>query len=90
MRMFPVLKASIGGLAILIAIDQRAATAQACPPNSHPVAVYIPGNLRTAHCWCNNGYLNSGGICVRTDQPTPPPAIQAQPSPSGSSMNPVR
>jgi hypothetical protein len=90
MRILTVLKASIGGLAVLIAIAQHAAIAQACPPNSHPVAVYIPGNLRTAHCWCNDGYINNGGTCVRTDQPTPPPGIQAQPSPSGGSMNPVR
>jgi hypothetical protein len=90
MRIFRVLKVSISGLAILIAIDQRAATAQACPPNSHPVAVYIPGNLRTAHCWCNDGYINNDGVCVRTQQPTPPPGIQAQPSSSGTSMNPVR
>jgi hypothetical protein len=90
MRLFKVFRGLIAGLAVVIAIGQRAATAQACPPNSHPVAVYIPGNLRTAHCWCNNGYLNSGGVCVRTDQPTPPPGIQAQPSPSGGSFNPVR
>jgi len=90
MRLFKVFRGLIAGLAVVIAIGQRAATAQACPPNSHPVAVYIPGNLRTAHCWCNNGYLNSAGVCVRTDQPTPPPGIQAQPSPSGGSFNPVR
>jgi len=88
--MFPVLKAVIGGLAVLIAIDQRVATSQACPPNSHPVAVYIPGNLRTAHCWCNDGYVNKDGVCSRTDQPTLPPALQGRPSPDGTSMNPVR
>jgi hypothetical protein len=90
MRMLSALKASISGLAILIAIGKPAVMAQACPPNSHPVAVYIPGNLRTAHCWCNGGYINNGGVCVRTDQPTPPPAIQAQPPASGGSFNPVR
>jgi hypothetical protein len=85
-----MLKASICGLAVLIAAGQRSATAEACPPNSHAVAVYIPGNLQTAHCWCDNGYINKGGICVRTDQPTPPPGLQARPSPDGTSMNPVR
>jgi hypothetical protein len=90
MRLFTVFRALIGGLAVFVAIGQRAAAAQACPPNSHPVAVYIPGNLRTAHCWCNDGYVNKGGVCVRTDQSTPPPALQGQPSPDGSSMNPVR
>ncbi len=77
------------GLAVLPAVMPPAARAQ-CPPNSHAVAVYVPGNLRTAHCWCNSGYINGGGGCVRTRQPTPPPGLQARPSPDGSSTNPVR
>ncbi len=80
--------AATAGLAVLFVLKPLLAFAQ-CPPNSHAVAVYIPGNLRTAHCWCNRGYVNSGGVCVRTDQPTPPPGIQARP-PSGASINPVR
>jgi hypothetical protein len=87
MRSFRV--AAAAGLAILFALKSPLAFAQ-CPPNSHPVAIYIPGNLRTAHCWCNSGYLNSGGVCVRMQQPTSPPAIQARPSPNGGSINPVR
>ncbi len=79
----------IAGLALLFAWPSSVALAQ-CPPNSHAVAVYIPGNLRTAHCFCDNGYINSGGVCVPTDQPTPPPGIQTGPSPDGTSMNPVR
>jgi hypothetical protein len=81
--------AAILGLAVLFALGALPAAAQ-CPPNSHPVAVYIPGNLRTAHCWCNSGYLNVGGVCARTDQPTPAPGIQGQPPQSGASINPVR
>jgi hypothetical protein len=55
----------IPGLAILFALPSSVALAQ-CPPNSHAVAVYIPGNLRTAHCFCDNGYINNGGVCVPT------------------------
>ena len=87
MRSFHI--AVTASLVVLPALMPSAALAQ-CPPNSHSVAVYIPGNLRTAHCWCDNGYINSGGACVRTRQPTPPPGLQAQPSPNGTSMNPVR
>jgi hypothetical protein len=87
MRWFRV--AAAAGLALLFALRPPLAFAQ-CPPNSHAVAVYIPGNLRTAHCWCDNGYVNKGGVCVRTDQPTSPPGLQGSPSPDGSSMNPVR
>jgi hypothetical protein len=81
--------ATTSGLAALFVLSALPAVAQ-CPANSHAVAVYIPGNLRTAHCWCNSGYLNVGGVCVRTDQPTPPPGLQGRPSPSGASINPVR
>jgi len=87
MRSFRV--AVTASLAVLATWMPPAARAQ-CPPNSHAVAVYVPGNLRTAHCWCNSGYINSGGTCVRTQHPTPPPGIETRPSPYGSSTNPVR
>ena len=87
MRSFRTVTTS--GLVALLALSALPAAAQ-CPPNSHPVVAYIVGNLRTAHCWCNGGYVNSGGVCVRTDQPTPSPGIQARPSPYGTSINPVR
>jgi hypothetical protein len=49
--------------ALIMAGGQSALPAQ-CPPNSRPEIVAIPGNLRTAHCWCNRGYVNAGGVCV--------------------------
>ena len=87
MRSFRV--AVVAGLAVLFTLRAPLVFAQ-CQPNSHAVTVYIPGNLRTAHCWCDDGYINNGGVCVRTGQPTPPPDIRIRPSPDGSSMNPVR
>ena len=41
------------------------AMAQRCPPNSHPEALAIPGNLRTAQCFCDPGFTRANGICVR-------------------------
>jgi hypothetical protein len=76
-------------VAVLLVASGHAAIAQQCPPNSHPVVIAIPGNLNTAHCWCNDGYRNLGGVCVRT-QPPPPPIPRMWPPPSGGSMNPVR
>jgi hypothetical protein len=85
---------SIYGSAVLLAMSMQAASAQQCPPNSHPVVIAIPGNLRTAHCWCNGGYRNISGICTRTQQPAAPGAQtwspQIWPPPSGGSMKPVR
>jgi len=68
----------------------QAAFAQQCPPNAHPVIIAIPGNLRTAHCWCNGGYRNIAGACWWTGQPPAAPGAQTWPPPSGGSMNPVR
>jgi hypothetical protein len=84
-----VLKTSTCGLAILLTASFHAASAQQCPPNSHPIVIAIPGNLNTAHCWCNDSYRNLGGVCVRI-RPPPPPDPQTWPPPSGGSMNPVR
>src|SRR5215203_5054730 len=39
--------------------------AAAVSENAHPVAVAIPGNLRTAQCFCDDGYRRVAGVCVR-------------------------
>jgi hypothetical protein len=70
----------------LIASTQHA-SAQRCPPNSHPAAVAIPGNLRTAQCFCNAGYRPVGGACVRivtqTNRPPGDPSkVLVQPRPT--------
>jgi hypothetical protein len=49
----------IGGLQPAPAQGQR------CPPNSQAAAVAIPGNLRTAQCFCNPGFRPVSGVCVR-------------------------
>ena len=61
-------------VAALIAGTQ-AAMAQRCPPNSHPEAVAIPGNLRTAQCFCDRGFTRVDGVCVLVRRPAdrPPP-----------------
>ena len=87
--MSAVVRTSVCCLAVLLTASFHAAFAQQCPPNSHPVVIAIPGNLNTAHCWCNDGYRNLGGVCVRM-QPPPAPVPQTWPPPSGDSMNPVR
>jgi hypothetical protein len=45
------------------------AMAQRCPPNSHAEALAIPGNLRTAQCFGDPGYVPSGGLCVPVRRP---------------------
>ena len=52
-------------LAVFLIGSTQSALPQRCPPNSHPAAIAIPGNLRTAQCFCNPGYENVGGACVR-------------------------
>jgi hypothetical protein len=81
---------SIYGSAVLFAMSMQAAPAQQCPPNAHPVVIAIPGNLRTAHCWCNGGYRNIGGVCMRIGEQPAAPTAQTWPPPSGGSMKPVR
>jgi hypothetical protein len=54
-------------LAVFVVATTQAATAQQCPPHSHARAVSIPGNLQAAHCWCDDGYQNIGGVCVRIE-----------------------
>ena len=63
------------------------AWAQRCPPNSHPSAVAFPGNLRTAQCFCNAGYVPVAGACVRavteTNRPPGDPSkVLVQPRPT--------
>jgi hypothetical protein len=73
--------------ALLLAAFAEPATAQRCPPNSHAAAVAIPGNLRTAQCFCNRGFVAVNGVCVPVIQrPTP----RRQPNPSGRLVAPVR
>ena len=55
----------IAWTAVLLAAGTQGALAQRCPPNSHPAAVAIPGNLRTAQCFCDDGFAPVNGICVR-------------------------
>ena len=61
-------------VAVLVAGTQLA-MAQRCPPNSHPEAVAIAGNLRTAQCFCNRGFAPVNGLCVPVNRPAdrPPP-----------------
>jgi hypothetical protein len=58
--------------AVFLLAGLHNALAQRCPPNSHPAAVAIPGNLRTAQCFCNAGYVPVRGVCVRAATPKPP------------------
>jgi hypothetical protein len=59
-------------VAVLIA-GTRDAMAQRCPPNSHPEAVAIPGNLRTAQCFCDPGFAPVNGLCVPVNRPADRP-----------------
>jgi hypothetical protein len=40
--------------------------------------VGIPGNLRTAQCFCNRGFVSAGGVCVPVVRGAPP-----RPHPAG-------
>jgi len=57
-------------VAVLMIAASAPASAQRCPPNSHPQAVAIPGNLRTAQCFCDPGFISVNGLCVRPAQPS--------------------
>jgi hypothetical protein len=59
--------------AALIIAASAPASAQRCPPNSHPEAVAIPGNLRTAQCFCDPGFVNVSGVCVLPARPAQSP-----------------
>jgi len=69
-------KATSFWLAVFLITSTQHALPQQCPPNAHPAAVAVPGNLRTAQCFCDVGYTNVAGACVRavtnpTDRPPP-------------------
>jgi hypothetical protein len=80
----------IAWTAVLLAASVQGAPAQQCPPNSHPAAVAIPGNLRTAQCFCNDGFTRVNGICVRivTDPGVRP--LPADPSKTFVAPKPFR
>ena len=75
MLSFP--KSSAFWLAVFLMAGMQPALSQQCPPNSHAAAVAIPGNLRTAQCFCNDGYTRVAGACVRivtSPAERPPPS----------------
>jgi len=60
-------------IAVLIA-GTADVMAQRCPPHSHAEALAIPGNLRTAQCFCDPGFVPSGGLCVPVRRPEDQPS----------------
>ncbi len=76
-------------LCVLLLVAAAPATAsQRCPPNSHAAAVAIPGNLRTAQCFCNRGFVSVNGVCLPVVQrPAPRPNTA---DPSGRLVPPAR
>ena len=67
------LKSALWSVLVLIATMEIAPAQQRCPPNSRAEAVPIPGNLATAQCFCNPGFVPSNGQCVRSRADAPPP-----------------
>ncbi len=67
-----LLRLSVLGAALTIAAAEPA-SAQRCPPNSRAQAVAIPGNLRTAQCFCDPGFISVQGLCVRPARPSDAP-----------------
>ena len=59
-------KSSPFWLACFLTAAAPGAFAQQCPPHSHARMVSIPGNLQTAHCWCDVGFENVGGVCLQS------------------------
>jgi hypothetical protein len=59
-------KSSVFWLGLFLTAAAHGAFAQQCPPHSHARMVSIPGNLQTAHCWCDDGFENVGGVCVQS------------------------
>ena len=56
-------------VAVLLIAGTQQALSQRCPPNSHPEFVAFAGNLRTAQCFCDPGYVRVQGICMRAARP---------------------
>ena len=84
--MAPLFRLSILCAVVLtIAANEPASAQQRCPPNSHPEAVAIPGNLRTAQCFCDPGFVNVNGVCVL---PAPPPEAPQRNDPARSTTAP--
>ena len=71
-------KSAVLWLAVLLMAGTQRALPQQCPPHAHPVAVAIPGNLRSAQCFCDDGYENVAGACVPVV--TSPTMVPAPPS----------
>jgi hypothetical protein len=59
--------------ALMIAANHFASAQQRCPPNSHSEAVPFAGNLRTALCFCDPGFVNLNGACVLRARPPEAP-----------------
>jgi len=66
-------------------LQQARAQGQRCPPNSQAAAVAIPGNLRTAQCFCNPGFLPVSGVCA----PLKPGAADLPPTHPGKIVAPL-
>jgi hypothetical protein len=58
-------------LVVFLMASTQGALSQ-CRQNAHPVAVAIPGSLRSAQCFCDAGYDNVAGNCVRAANASPP------------------
>jgi hypothetical protein len=69
MQRFPSLSSCAFWLAVFLLASTQGAKSQRCPPNSHPEAVAIPGNLRTAQCFCDRGFTRVDGVCVPVRRP---------------------
>ena len=72
--------------AVLMIAANEPAFAQRCPPNSHPQAVAIAGNLRTAQCFCDPGFVSVNGLCV---WPSRPPKAPQRNDPARSIVAPM-
>jgi hypothetical protein len=75
--------------AMLTVVASAPASAQRCPPNSHPEAVAIPGNLRTAQCFCDPGFVNVDGACVLPARPPQAPR-RSEPAKTNVAPKPFR
>jgi hypothetical protein len=64
---------SVPCAAVLMIAAIEPASAQRCPPNSHAEAVAFAGNLRSAQCFCDPGFVSVQGLCVRPAQPSQSP-----------------
>jgi hypothetical protein len=67
------LKSAFWSVLMLVAAVQAASAQQRCPPNSRAEAVPVPGNLNTAQCFCDSGFVPVNGRCVRSRTDAPPP-----------------